>query len=187
MINANSGKLDLDGVDVDLAMDLLAIFWNRQHYEGSAIYRPLFMRDMTTNGPYFSKLLLYAILFAASKYAANDQVRSDPHDPETTGVPFRQRFEEILLEPGANVLFDSKLTTVQALLVVANVLLSWRNEASLAWHYTGVAINMIVDLGIHTERLPIHCTSDYCAEGIEAHRRVFWAAFSTLTPLQTDH
>lgn len=182
MINANSGKLDLDGVDVDLAMDLLAIFWNRQYYEGSAIYRPLFMRDMTTNGLYFSKLLLYAILFAASKYAANDQVRSDPHDPETTGVPFRQRFEEILLEPGANVLFDSKLTTVQALLVVANVLLSWRDEASLAWHYTGVAINMIIDLGIHTERHPPHSTSDYCAEGIEAHRRVFWAAFSTLMP-----
>ncbi|OAA69333.1 Transcription factor [Akanthomyces lecanii RCEF 1005] len=177
MINANSGKLDLDGVDVDLAMDLLAIFWNRQHYEGSAIYRPLFMRDMTTNGPYFSKLLLYAILFAASKYAANDQVRSDPHDPETTGVPFRQRFEEILLEPGANVLFDSKLTTVQALLVVANVLLSWRDEASLAWHYTGVAINMVIDLGIHTERHPTRSTSDYCAEGVEAHRRVFWAAF----------
>ncbi|KAM3549234.1 hypothetical protein MY1884_008831 [Beauveria asiatica] len=53
IINANSGKLDLDGVDVDLAMDLLAIFWNRQYYEGSAVYRPVFMRDMAANGPSF--------------------------------------------------------------------------------------------------------------------------------------
>ncbi|PMB67308.1 putative transcriptional regulatory protein [Beauveria bassiana] len=177
MINANSGKLDLDGVDVDLAMDLLSIFWNRQHYEGSAIYRPVFMRDMAANGPYFSKLLLYAILFAASKYAVDDRVRSDPHDPETTGIPFRRRFEEILVEPGANRLFESKLTTAQALLIVANVLLSWRDESSLAWHYTGVAINMIIDLGIHTERHPTQFTSIYKAEKVELHRRVFWAAF----------
>ncbi|KGQ06832.1 hypothetical protein BBAD15_g7856 [Beauveria bassiana D1-5] len=177
MINANSGKLDLDGVDVDLAMDLLSIFWNRQHYEGSAIYRPVFMRDMAENGPYFSKLLLYAILFAASKYAVDDRVRSDPHEPETTGVPFRRRFEEILVEPGANRLFESKITTAQALLIVANVLLSWRDESSLAWHYTGVAINMIIDLGIHTERHPTQPTSIYKAEKVELHRRVFWAAF----------
>ncbi|KAM3497447.1 hypothetical protein MY10362_009207 [Beauveria mimosiformis] len=177
MINANSGKLDLDGVDVDLAMDLLAIFWNRQHYEGSAIYRPVFMRDMAANGPFFSKLLLYAILFAASKYAVDDRVRSDPHDPETTGIPFRRRFEEILVEPGANRLFESKLTTAQALLIVANVLLSWRDESSLAWHYTGVAINMIIDLGIHTERHPTQSTSIHYAERVEVHRRVFWAAF----------
>ncbi|KAF1732927.1 Nitrogen assimilation transcription factor nirA [Beauveria bassiana] len=177
MINANSGKLDLDGVDVDLAMDLLSIFWNRQHYEGSAIYRPVFMRDMAANGPYFSKLLLYAILFAASKYAVDDRVRSDPHDPETTGIPFRRRFEEVLVEPGANRLFESELTTAQALLIVANVLLSWRDESSLAWHYTGVAINMIIDLGIHTERHPTQPTSIYKAEKVELHRRVFWAAF----------
>ncbi|KAM3443682.1 hypothetical protein NHJ13734_001804 [Beauveria thailandica] len=177
MINANSGKLDLDGVDVDLAMDLLAIFWNRQHYEGSAVYRPVFMRDMAANGPSFSKLLLYAILFAASKYAVDDRVRSDPHDPETTGIPFRRRFEEILVEPGANRLFESKITTVQALLIVANVLLSWRDESSLAWHYTGVAINMIIDLGIHTERHPTQSTSIWYAERVEVHRRVFWAAF----------
>ena len=180
MINASSGKLDFDGIDVNLGLELLAIFWNRQHYEAPFVYRPAFMRSMAEGGPYFSKLLLYAIMFAASRHTASPQVRSDPSDPDSAGIPFRRKFEGLLYEPGSNTLFQSKVTTVQALLIFANILLSWRDETRLAWHYTGVAINMILELGIHAERHTLHLTDNYSAEDLEVHRRTFWAAFSTL-------
>ena len=177
-INAANGKLDFDVIDANLGMELLSIFWNRQHHEGSVVYRPVFMRDMTAHGDYFSNLLLNAMLFAASKYSLDVQIRRDPNDPNTAGFRFRARFEEILYSDASNVLFKSKITTVQALLVMANTLLSWRDETSLAWHYAGLAINMIIELGLHVEDGRYATSSISHAEVLEVRRRIFWAAFS---------
>lgn len=157
-------------------MELLSNFWNRQHYAGSIVYRPAFMRDMVCKGPYYSDLLLNAILFAGSKYSDDLAVRSNVNNKESAGRPFRAKFEEIL--HGPQVLFNSRVTTIQALLIVADGLFSWCDETSLSWHYMGLAISMIIDLGIHVDGAGSGKSANYTPEDAEVHRRVFWAAFS---------
>ncbi|CAM1503501.1 Fc.00g010920.m01.CDS01 [Cosmosporella sp. VM-42] len=171
VINLQTGKLDFDDTDSKLGMDLLSGFWNRQHYSGTIVYRPIFMRDMACQGPYFSKLLLNAMLFAASKYGTNTSA------DDNTGRSYRRKFEEELYCSGSDTLLTSKVTTIQALLIVADALFSWCDERSLSWHYMGIAINMIVDLGIHVEASIRRKDGDHLAENLEVQRRLFWAAF----------
>ncbi|MCJ1377519.1 hypothetical protein MMC17_000614 [Xylographa soralifera] len=76
-LNYKSGRLDFDGVDPELGMHLLSLHWNRQHHSFLIVHRPTFMRDMACAGRYFSKLLLNAIYFGASKFSSRIEVQSE--------------------------------------------------------------------------------------------------------------
>lgn len=132
-LNLRQGKLDFDGVDPELGMHLLSLHWNRQHHSFLITYRPAFMRDMATGGPYFSKLLLNAIYFGASKFSNRPEVRRDPEDVRTAGWIFRQRVKELL----GSALDRSEITTIQALLVMTSSLFALGDERSAAWLYAG--------------------------------------------------
>ncbi|KAJ5090646.1 hypothetical protein N7532_009330 [Penicillium argentinense] len=169
-LNLAARRLDFDGLDPEIGMHLLSIYWSRQLYTAQIIYRPVFMRDMACAGPYFSKLLLNAILFTVSKHCSRSEIRSNPDDITTAGWRFRQRFTELLRES-----FDkSKITTIQALLIMSNSLFSRCDERSLSWLYAGNAFNMIIDLGLHV------ASSDDTmnAEELEIRKRVLWGAYS---------
>ncbi|KAI9705225.1 MAG: hypothetical protein M1820_005372 [Bogoriella megaspora] len=179
LTNLASGKLDFDGVEFELGMHLLTVFWNRQHHSGSIVYRPLFMRDMAGRGPYFSKLLLNAIFFHALKSSPRYLGQCDVGDtPAISGWTYRKRIEAILHQPNEQMLYKSNITTIQALLLFSDALLAWCDERSLAWHYSGIAINMIIDLGIHVEDSAPRGRSLKSAEDVEVRRRLFWAAFA---------
>lgn len=169
-INFRSGKLDFDGVDPDLGMHLLSLHWNRQHHSFLITYRTAFMRDMACNGPYFSKLLLNAIYFGASKFSPRHEVRSNPEDVRTAGWKFRERVRQLL----GSALDRSDITTIQALLIMTNSLFALGDERSAAWLYAGLAFRMIIDLGMHVDVTDPRRLSD---EDIEIRRRVFWGAF----------
>ncbi|KAF4120593.1 Pfam:BB1 [Geosmithia morbida] len=171
-IHAAQGKLDFEGLNADAGTKTLAKFWDSQTYAGSIVYRPAFMRDMSTadGGRYFSKLLLNAMLFSGSQKTAEIG-----HD-EPRGQRFRRRFDEILLRPGT--VFKSDVTTIQALLVMSDALFTWCDESSLSWHYMGLSINMMIDLGMHTESTVFRPRRRTGWEETEIRRRVFWAAFS---------
>lgn len=173
-INLKAGRLDVDGVDRDLGHELFLAFWNRQHHSGSVVYRPVFMRDMASQGPYCTPLLLNAMLFAASKHTA---AQSSADDSCMDGLVFRRKAEDILYRTDTQLLTKSSVTTAQALLLMADVLFSWCDERSLAWHYLGIAINMVIDLGLHT----LHSTyyRNCAAEGQETGRRLFWSTYGT--------
>ncbi|KAM5359887.1 hypothetical protein ACJZ2D_014142 [Fusarium nematophilum] len=151
-LNFRQGKLDFDGVDPDLGMHLLSLHWNRQHHSFLITYRPAFMRDMACNGPYFSKLLLNAIYFGASKFSPRLEVRKDPNDVRTAGWRYRER----------------------ALLQMTNSLFALGDERSAAWLYSGLAFRMLTDLGIHVD---LTSTQRFSDEDLEIRRRVFWGAF----------
>ena len=168
-LNLMAGHLDFDGVDPDIGMELLSIYWSRQLYTAQIIYRPAFMRDMACGGPYFSKLLLNSIFFVVSKHCLRPEVRTDPDDINTAGCVYRQRFVELLRDK-----FDkSEITTIQALLIMSNSLFSRCDERSLSWLYAGNAFNMIIDLGLHV--LP--STNNASAEQLEIRKRVVWGAY----------
>ncbi|KAF2010107.1 hypothetical protein BU24DRAFT_357605 [Aaosphaeria arxii CBS 175.79] len=172
-VNFRLGKLDFDGVEPDLGMHLLSLHWNRQHHSFLTTYRPAFMRDMACGGPYFSKLLLNAIYFGASKFSPRHEVRRVADDVRTAGWQFRQRVRELL----GGALDKSEVTTIQALLVMTNSLFALGDERSAAWLYAGLAFRMIVDLGMHVDTVDLASTRKFSDEDYEIRRRVFWAAF----------
>ncbi|KAF5613679.1 Nit-4-like protein [Fusarium tjaetaba] len=176
-VNLRAGKLDFRGVDPKVGMDLLSKFWNRQHYMGSIVYRPAFMRGMASKGPYYSDLLLTAILFAGSMHTVDAAALRSTGKLNSIGRPYRIKFEQALHASGSQVLFKSDITTIQALLVVSDALFSWCNERSLSWHYLGIAISMIIDLGLHIDGPARRSSKKVTAEDTEIERRVFWATF----------
>lgn len=131
------------------------------------------MRDMATGGPYFSKLLLNAIYFGASKFSNRPEVRRDPDDVRTAGWTFRMRVKELL----GSALDRSEMTTIQALLVMTSSLFALGDERSAAWLYSGTAFRMIIDLGMHVDATALSNTRRLSDEDIEIRRRVFWGAF----------
>lgn len=177
--NYNAGNLDFDGVDPDLGMHLLNLHWNRQHHSFNISYRPAFMRDMACSGPYFSKLLLNALYFGASKFSPRLEVRRDPNDVRTAGWEYRERVRKLL----GSALDRSDVTTIQALLIMSNSLFALGDERSAAWLYAGLAFRMIIDLGMHVELPEMRTMRKFTDEDLEIRRRVFWAAFSTFIQL----
>ncbi|KAJ4007327.1 hypothetical protein NW766_010011 [Fusarium irregulare] len=177
-VNLRAGKLNFRGVDPQLGMNLLSNFWNRQLYTGPIVYRTAFMRDMAdpNNGPYFSELLLYALLFAGSQFTAEAAAARTLPEANATGRQYRAKFEQTL-HGSKGLIFKSEVPTIQALLVVSDALFSWCNERSLSWHYMGLAINMIIDLGLHTNQSLRGSSEPASAEATEVKRRLFWAAF----------
>jgi hypothetical protein len=172
-INYNAGRLDFDGVDPELGMHLLSMHWNRQHHAFLITYRPAFMRDMACQGPYFSKLLLNAIYFSASKFSPRPELRTSRDHVRTVGLPFRQRVRELL----GGALDRSEITTIQALLIMTSSLFALGDERSAAWLYAGTAFRMIIDLGLHVDDLSWFSTHRLSEEDFEIRRRVFWGAF----------
>ncbi|OJJ68355.1 hypothetical protein ASPBRDRAFT_33628 [Aspergillus brasiliensis CBS 101740] len=157
----------------ELGMHLLSLHWNRQHHSFLITHRPTFMRDMATNGPYFSKLLLNAIYFGASKFSNRLEVRRDPDDARTAGWTFRMRVRELL----GSALDRSEITTIQALLVMTSSLFALGDERSAAWLYSGTAFRMIIDLGMHVDATMLPNMRRLSPEDLEIRRRVFWGAF----------
>lgn len=165
--------LDFDGYDPDLVLHLLNIHWNRQHHNLLMVYRPLFMRDMASGGPYFSKMLLNSILFAASKFSPRADVRSNPAEPSTAGWQYRQRVKTLL----GDALDESTIPTIQALITVASSVFAIGDDRSTSWLYSGIAFRMIVDLGLQVDCTDLVERGSLTVEDLECRRRVFWGAF----------
>ena len=134
------------------------------------------MRDMAYRGHYFNDLLLNVIMFVAVKYVLA-QTRADSRVGScVNATTFRQTAEDMLYRADTHLLTKSTVTTIQALLLMANTLFAWCDERSLSWHYLGIAISMIIDLGIHTMNSAFYQRGS--AEDLEIGRRIFWAAYS---------
>jgi hypothetical protein len=175
-INYKGGKLALDGIDPDLGYELLQAFWNRQHSSSNIVYRTAFMREMTCHGRYYSDLLLNAMMFVAFKHVTPQPSPNSNFDACVSGMTFRRKAEAILYRADTQLLTRSSITTIQALLLMSDGLFAWCDERSLSWQYLGIAINMIMDLGIHTTRSVFYQHGS--AEQQEIGRRVFLSAYS---------
>ena len=174
-LHLTSKQLDLDGAEAELATELLSVFWIRSNSLFMLVYRPVFMRDWADGGPYFSKLLLNAIYFNASRYITDSRYGATG---SKLGERFRKRFKDLL---GAS--YDrSRITTMQALLLVAVSLSAVGKDRSLAWLYSGMAFRMMFDLGLHTSNPDSMRGRQLSQEDLESNRRLFWSAFGKSYP-----
>ncbi|KAL5352774.1 hypothetical protein ACLOAV_002722 [Pseudogymnoascus australis] len=154
----------------ELALHLLDLHWNRQHHTFLLTYRPAIMRDLVTGGPYCSPFLLNAIFACVSKFSDRLEVRDIPSDPETIGRRFFNRCEDLLASE--SLLSTSSIPTIVGLLLLGSTF-NARGMASKGWLYTGYALRMVYDLGLHLD-----CkAAGGNAEDVEIRRRVFWGAF----------
>ncbi|KAJ9611500.1 hypothetical protein H2200_004684 [Cladophialophora chaetospira] len=161
---------EIHGVPTELALHLLELHWSRQHHTLLLTYRPAIVRDLLEPGSQCSKFLLNAIFACASKFSARLEVRDDPSDPSTAGRRFFRRCDELLAQD--SLFIYPTLPTVVGLLYLGSSY-NARGETSKAWLYTGYALRMIYDLGLHLDPKE---TSD-SPEQVEIRRRVFWGAF----------
>ncbi|KAJ5788549.1 hypothetical protein N7457_003539 [Penicillium paradoxum] len=162
---------DVDGVPTELALHLLDVHWTRQHHTFLLTYRPAIMRDLPKgDGPNCSRFLLNAIFACASKFSSRIDVRDDPMDPATAGRRFFRRCDELLAQESH--LFRPSIPTVVGLLLLGSTF-NARGDTSKGWLYTGYALRMVYDLGLHLD--PKETNDD--AEEVEIRRRVFWGAF----------
>ncbi|KZF23092.1 hypothetical protein L228DRAFT_143329 [Xylona heveae TC161] len=166
-INFNFNRLDFDGVDRDIGLQLLTRYWNLEHQLNLFVYRPAFMRDMACGGRYFSKLLLNAIFFTASVNFSESPAVQAAHES------YRQRFKELL----APALDRSEITTIQALLIMSEALLATDEDRCAAFMYEGMAFRMINDFHAKLQAQSNTTPSQLSVEEMEIRRRVFWGAF----------
>jgi hypothetical protein len=147
-------------------MNLLSHYWDRQLHAGLIVYRTVFMRDLAASGgPFFSKLLLNALFFSASKHVPESW--EDSSDPASSGSRYRKRFFELLEEER----YRCSITTIQGLLIVANTLFSRCDERSLSWLLTGNAFQMLVHMRLHLD------DQSESPESREVRRRLYWGAY----------
>ena len=162
---------DIDGVPTELALHLLDVHWARQHHTFLLTYRPAIMRDLPkADGPNCSRFLLNAIFACASKFSSRIDVRDDPSDSITTGRRFFRRCDELLARESH--LIRPSIPTIIGLLLLGSTFIA-RGETSKGWLYTGYALRMVYDLGLHLD--PKQTNDD--VEEMEIRRRVFWGAF----------
>ncbi|KAI1052674.1 hypothetical protein LB507_009743 [Fusarium sp. FIESC RH6] len=158
------------GVPTELAMHLLNLHWDRQHHTFLLTYRPAVMRDLQCSGQYCSTFMLNAIFACCSKFSPRPEVREDLNDPSSAGLRFFNRCDELLAKD--SLLMRPHITTIIGLLLLGSTY-NARGETSKGWLYTGYALRMVYDLGLHLD--PRQITDD--PEEIEIKRRVFWGAF----------
>ncbi|CEI63458.1 hypothetical protein FVEN_g24 [Fusarium venenatum] len=158
------------GVPTELAMHLLNLHWDRQHHTFLLTYRPAIMRDLQCSGQFCSTFMLNAIFACCSKFSPRLEVREDPGDPSSAGLQFFNRCDKLLAKD--SLLMRPHITTIVGLLLLGSTY-NARGETSKGWLYTGYALRMVYDLGLHLD--PKQTTDN--SEEIEIKRRVFWGAF----------
>lgn len=163
-------RQDVFGVPMELAKHLLDLHWNRQHHTFLLTYRPALMRDLVHNGPYCSEFLINAIFACSSKYSQRIEVRDNPVDPSSSGRRFFARCDQLLA--AQSLLNSSSIATLIGLLLLGSTY-NARGDTSKGWLYTGYALRMVYDLGLHLD----YKATTANAEDIEIRRRVFWGAF----------
>jgi hypothetical protein len=161
---------DIDGVDINLALHLLDLHWSRQHHTLLLTYRPAIMRDLRQGGPNCSIFLVNSLFACSSKFSQRIEVRDNADDPKTAGRRFFRRCDELLAKE--SLLMIPSIPTVIGLLLLGSTF-NALGETSKGWLYTGYALRMIYDLGLHLDLKP---TLEN-AESVEIRRRVFWGAF----------
>ncbi|ORE10344.1 hypothetical protein BCV72DRAFT_268886, partial [Rhizopus microsporus var. microsporus] len=126
----------------DLSDHLLDLYFNNFYSLLPILHKQSFMQALSRNEA--PPLLLNAIYAVASRVSSDARVRADPSKPETAGDVFFERARLLL-----DLEWDSfKLYTIQSLLLMS----SHQNGAlktTRGWLYSGMAIRMSQNLGLH--------------------------------------
>ncbi|KAJ6120954.1 hypothetical protein N7523_005234 [Penicillium sp. IBT 18751x] len=138
------------------------------------VYRPAFTRDMKINGPYYSDVLMNAVLSHSVRWCKAEPQVGPLLDSYEGGALFYQR--------AVTGLFDSLRTgyagipTIQVLLLLSAQECG-RGNRTQAWLYSGMAFRILDDLGISIDSRKYPGSAHLSDEDIEIRNRLFWSCY----------
>ncbi|KAL2387344.1 hypothetical protein RJZ90_000083 [Blastomyces dermatitidis] len=145
---------------------LLDSHWCWIHPLYNFVYRPAFTRDMKMNGPYFSEILLNAILSHSMRWCKDELKITKYIDASSGGTQF--------FDQACSGLFNTlKAGNGQIPIVQSLLLLSaqecGRGNTTQAWLYSGMAFRLVEDLGITIDSRKYSGSVQFSDEDIEIH------------------
>jgi len=142
---------------------LLDVHWTWIQPMFMFTYRPAFMSDMSTGGPYFSPFLLSVICAHSTRFI-------EKHLGDTLVARARMLM-------AVEIQKDSSIPTIQGLLQLSAREIG-QGMISQAWLYSGMAFRMSTDLGLHLSTESIsHLGQPLNAQDKEIRTRLSWACF----------
>ncbi|ODH17070.1 hypothetical protein ACO22_06294 [Paracoccidioides brasiliensis] len=153
---------------------LLDSHWCWIHPLFNFVYRPAFTRDMKLNGPYYSEILLNAILSHSARWCKDEPKIA--HQIKSYGG------ESAFSHRACSSLFDSlkagngHITIVQSLLILSAQECG-RGNRTQAWLFSGMAFRLVEDLGITIDSRKYSGSVEFSDEDIEIRNRLFWTCY----------
>lgn len=155
-------------VDSQLCNELLETYWCWPHHLHLVLCRKIFMRDLTSSGPYVTPFLLNAVLAQAARY-------SDRPEASKLSQTFAQRTLDTL---PAELDKGSSIPTIQALLIFSARECAC-GRTSQGWLYSGMAFRMMRDMGIHIPpRKLSHLGGHFSPAELALRQQVFWSCYT---------
>ncbi|BEJ00153.1 hypothetical protein CcaverHIS631_0500100 [Cutaneotrichosporon cavernicola] len=132
----------------------------------AVVHRPIFIRDMALDGPYFSDFLLIIIYITGIRltYGMDERERIFKGE-QFVSLAMNMLAEETMGPP--------RIPTIQALIGLAGRQ-SAVGKTNQAWMLTGMAIRMMQEMGLH---LPVEDDSRFSPEDRDMRIRLFWSAY----------
>ncbi|KAH6962615.1 fungal-specific transcription factor domain-containing protein [Ilyonectria sp. MPI-CAGE-AT-0026] len=159
-------------VSPEAATALLQMYWTWQGPLHNCVYKPCFFRDMALGGPYFSPFLLNVIYAHACRHVKADDARFVGFD---RGEYFLAKAKLLLLnELGRE---KPRVPTIQGLLILGGRQCAV-GKSSEGWLYTGMAIRMIKDLGLHLRKRHVILIEKLEPDDLEASKRLYLSAYA---------
>lgn len=150
--------------------NLIRIFFDECHATLPILSKSMFYDQLTVKGPLITPLLLNVMYAHASKHIKDPTFRSDPNDPTTQGDLFYHRARRLI----DDFLDVPRVSTVIALLYLAVYdHIPEKGRSSRGWMYSGMAIRMCFELGLHTANY----SSQMSQCDIEIRKRVLWTCY----------
>ncbi|KAG1054765.1 hypothetical protein G6F46_003816 [Rhizopus delemar] len=143
---------------------LISVFFSQCHHLLPILSRSMFYDQLRIKGTLITPLLLNVMYAHAAK-------QLDPNSAlNAQGDIFYHRARKLM----DDFLDVPRISTVIALIYMAFYESSqYRHQSSRAWMYSGMAIRMCFQLGLHT----CHYSSQMSQCDIELRKRVLWACF----------
>ncbi|KAK5688359.1 hypothetical protein LTS10_000337 [Elasticomyces elasticus] len=136
------------------------------------IYRPAFTRDLKTNGPYCSILLLNAILSHSVRWCKADPGLAPMLAPFENGAYFGRLVRAGLMDAVQDG--PTSIPTIQTLLLLSAQECG-RGNLTQAWLYSGMAFRLAEDIGVVFDGRKYGV--QLSTEDIEIRNRLFWSCY----------
>lgn len=168
----NHDTVDEKLVSNDVEDELIATYFKWEQPWAQVVDEHLFRSHRATKGRYFSSLLLNSILAIASRYSTRREIRSDPNDPKTAGIPFLEKAETLL----HSELRWPSITTIQSLSILGVFYVAIGSDAA-GWLHAGMAQRLALDMGLNIDHASTALSESHSLQEINLRRRIYWSIY----------
>ncbi|KAI8335079.1 fungal-specific transcription factor domain-containing protein [Chlamydoabsidia padenii] len=185
----NNNNRSTDMPDKETQEQLVQVFFTHCHTLLPTMSKSMFYDQLHSKGPLITPLLLNMIYAHASAYQHQQRIHDQP--PPPLGIPAVSSIyssspstttthKDVFYQRARQLLDDfmdvPRISTVIALLYMVSYEdnhNTTQGRSSRAWMYSGMAIRMCLELGLHTS----HYSSQMSQFDIELRKRVLWTCY----------